>query len=85
MMWHCMAQQGLFKPCLCLGFRESAQHLAKMRFPSTSPCPLCSSPSPLHIQGVGHPSDACPRRGGFLIRRLQEFIEKLLLQLKKIF
>ena len=85
MMWHCMTQQGLFKPCLRLGFRVSAQYPTKIWNPSTSPCTLYSSPSPLHVQEVGHPSGACPRHGRSLIRRLQEFIEKLLLQLQKIF
>ena len=85
MMWHCMVQQGLFKPCLHLGFWESAQSPAKAWYPSTFPFPLWSTLSPLHVQEVGHPSGACPRCGGSLIRRLQGFIEKLLLQLQKIF
>ena len=85
MMWHCMAQQGLFKFCLRLGFRESAQSLVIAWYPLISSCPLWSSLSPLHVQEVGHPSGACPRHGGFLIRRLKRFIEKLLLQLQKIF
>ena len=63
MMWHCMAQQGLFKPCLRLGFRDSAQYPEKMRFPSTSLYLLYSSLSPLHVQRVGHPSGKDPRRG----------------------
>ena len=85
MMWHSMAQKGLFKPCLRLGLRESAQYPTKNVKLSTSLHPLYFSPSPLHVQEVGHSSGKGTMHGDAWNRRLQDIFDRLLLQLQKEF